>query len=326
VKAIRQRGYGSPERVLRLEEVGAPDAADDEVLVRVRAASINSVDCRKVRADPILVRLMMGLRTPNQPAIVADAAGVVEAVGPAVTELRVGDEVYGHAVGALGELVAGKTFVAKPARLTFEQAAALPTAASTALEAVRDNGVVSPGAGVLVNGAGGGVGTFAVQIARALGAQVTAVTAPDKVELVGSLGAVEVLDRTREDFTRRSGAFDLIVDIGGDHSLGSTLRALKPDGRLVMVGAHKHVLRRIGTGSLRRRLFKQRLFFFTAHVGIQELRALNEMIEAGQLMPVIDRTYGFDEAASALAYAESQQAAGKVVVTISGSADSTRDP
>jgi NADPH:quinone reductase-like Zn-dependent oxidoreductase len=316
VKAIRQRGYGSPERVLRLEEIAAPGPADNEVLVRVRAASVNSVDCRKVRADPILVRFMMGLRKPSQPAVVADASGVVEAVGSAVTELRVGDEVYGHALGALGELVAGRTFVAKPPRLTFEQAAAVPTAAATALEAVRDNGAVKPGDSVLVNGAGGGVGTFAVQIAKALGAEVTAVTAADKVELVGSLGAVEVLDRTRQDFTRRRGAFDVIIDIGGDHSLGSTLRALRPDGRLVIVGAHRGVLRRMLIGNLRRRFLKQRVIFFVAHVGTAELLALNELVEAGQLTPVVERIYPFDEAPAAVARAEGQQVAGKVVIRV----------
>jgi NADPH:quinone reductase-like Zn-dependent oxidoreductase len=316
MKAIRQRGYGSPERVLRLEEVAAPVPTQNEVLVRVRAASINSVDCRKVRADPILVRFMMGLRRPEQPAVVADAAGVVEAVGSAVAGLRVGDEVYGHALGALGELVAGDVFVAKPKRLTFEQAAAVPTAAATALEALRDNGAVRAGHRLLVNGAGGGVGTFAVQIAKAMGAEVTAVTASDKVDLVRSLGAAEVLDRKREDFTRRRRAFDVIVDIGGDHSLGSTLRALKPAGRLVVVGAHRGVLRRMLMGNLRRRFLGQRINFFVAHVGTAELLALNELIEAGQLTPVIERTYPFDEAAAAVARAEGQQVAGKVIVSV----------
>ncbi len=317
MKAIRQRGYGPPSRVLRLEEVAVPVPADNEVLVRVRAASINSVDCRKVRADPILVRLMMGLRAPSEPAVGADAAGVVETVGSAVTELHVGDEVYGHAGGALGELVAGETFVAKPKSLTFEQAAAVPTAAVTALQAVRELGAVKAGMKVLINGAGGGVGTFAVQIARALGAQVTAVTQADKVDLVRSLGVADVLDRITEDFTRRTRAFDLIVDIGGDRSLGSTLRALKPGGRVVLVGAHRGVLRRMVTGSLRRRLLKQQVGSLVAHVGTEELRALNELIEAGQLIPAIDRTYPLDEAAAAVAYAEGQQAAGKVVVRVS---------
>ncbi len=316
MKAIRQRGYGSPERVLVLEDVAAPVPSDNEVVVRVRAASINSVDCRKVRADPILVRFMMGLRRPNQAAVVADAAGVVEAVGSAVTELHVGDEVYGHALGALGELVAGETFVIKPQRLTFEQAAAVPTAASTALEAVRDKGTVKAGDRVLINGAGGGVGTFAVQIAKALGAEVTAVTATDKVELVRSLGADDVLDRTRTDFTRHRGAFDAVIDIGGDHSLRSTVRTLKPDGWLVIVGAHRGILRRLVAGTLRRRLFKQRIVFFEAHVGTAELVALNELIEAGQLMPVIEHTYRFDEAGAAVARAEGQQVAGKVVVSM----------
>jgi NADPH:quinone reductase-like Zn-dependent oxidoreductase len=316
MKAIRQLGYGRPDHVLRLEQVAAPVAADDQVMVRVRASSINSADCRAVLADPFLVRLMGGLRSPKDPEVGRDVCGVVEAVGGRVTGLEVGDEVYGHAAGALGELVVGRTFVAKPANVSFEQAAAVPTAGSTALQAVRDHGAAKPGDKVLVNGAGGGVGTFAVQVAAALGAQVTAVTGADKLEMVRTLGATTVLDRATDDFTRNRGAYDVIVDIGGDHSLGASLKALKPGGRLVMVGAHKGVLRRVIAGSLRRRFLKQPAIFFVANVNTTDLVTLREWVEAGKVKPVIDRTYPLERTADAVAYAEGQQAAGKVIVTV----------
>lgn len=316
MKAIRQRGYGSPERVLILEDVAEPVPADDQVLVRVRAASINSGDCRQVRADPMLVRFIQGLRSPKNPAFGADAAGVVEAVGAAVTDLHVGDEVYGVRRGALGELVAGKEFAVKPANLNFEQAAAVPIAACTALQAVRDKGGATAGARVLINGAGGGVGTFAVQVAAALGAEVTAVTSADKADLLRSLGATDVLDRAKVDFTTLRGRFDLVVDIGGDRSLGSALRSLKPTGKLVIVGAHRGVLRRLILGQVRRRLLKQPIVFFIADVVLDDLATLREMIEAGKVTPVIDRTFPLEQTAAAVAYAEGQQARGKVVVTI----------
>ena len=316
MKAIRQRGYGSPEQVLRLEDVAAPVTADDQVLVRVQAASINSGDCRQVRADPMLVRFIQGMRSPKNPAFGADAAGVVEAVGSAVTGLHVGDEVYGVRRGALGELVAGTTFALKPTNLNFEQAAAVPIAACTALQAVRDKGGATATDKVLVNGAGGGVGTFAVQIATALGAEVTAVTNADKADLLRSLGATDVLDRAKVDFTTLRGRFDLVVDIGGDRSLGSALRTLKPTGKLVIVGAHRGVLRRLILGQVRRRLLKQPIVFFIADVVLDDLATLREMIEAGKVTPVIDRTFPLEQTAAAVAYAEGQQARGKVVVTI----------
>ncbi len=316
MKAIRQLGYGSPERVLMLEEVPAPTPTDDQVLVRVRATSVNSGDCRQVRATPVLIRFLQGMRRPKNPAFGADAAGVVEAVGSAVADLHVGDEVYGIRRGAFGELVAGKTFARKPANLNFEQAAAVPIAACTALQAVRDKGGVKAGARVLINGAGGGVGTFAVQIAVAMGAEVTAVTSADKIDLVRSLGAANEIDRATEDFTTKRGEFDAVIDVGGDHSLGATLKALKPTGTLVIVGAHAGVLRRLVIGNVRRRLLKQPIVFFIAEVTTDDLAALRAMIEAGKLTPVIDRTFPLEETAAAVAYAEGQQARGKVVVTV----------
>jgi NADPH:quinone reductase-like Zn-dependent oxidoreductase len=316
MKALRQRGYGRPDNVLAIEEVAEPVPGPGQVLVRVRASSVNSADCRAVRADPVLVRLMGGLRRPKDPDVGRDVAGIVETCGSGVSGLRVGDEVFGHGAGAFAELVVGRNFVARPANLSFAQAAAVPTAGLTALQAVRDQGSVKLGDKVLVNGAGGGVGTFTVQIAMALGAEVTAVTGADKIEMVRSLGATTVLDRARNDFTRNRHAYDVIIDIGGDHSLGSSLKALKPGGRLVIVGAHKGVLRRIVAGSLRRRLLKQPILFFVANVNVDDLNSLRELVEAGKVTPVIDRTFPLQQTAAAVAYAEGQQATGKVVVTV----------
>jgi NADPH:quinone reductase-like Zn-dependent oxidoreductase len=316
MKAIQQLGYGSPDRVLVLEDVHAPVPADDQVLVSVKAASINSGDCRQVRANPVLIRAIQGWRRPKEPAFGADTAGVVEAVGATVAGIKVGDEVFGTRRGACGELVAGKNFVLKPTNLTFEQAAAVPIAACTALQAVRDKAETKPNDKILINGAGGGVGTFAVQIAAALGAMVTAVTTAEKSDLVRSLGATTVLDRAIDDFTKLSGQFDAIVDIGGDHSIGSSLKALKPGGRLVIVGAHSGVLRRLAVGNLRRRLLRQPVVFFIAEVSAQDLAKLRELIEAGKVTPVIDRCFTLEETAAAVAYAETQNATGKVVITV----------
>jgi len=315
VKAIRQRGYGAPGKVLRLEEVERPVPADDEVLVRVYASSVNSIDCRLARATPFVVRLMGGLRAPSNPAFGRDAAGVAEEVGKAVTDVAVGDEVFGARVGAFGEYVAGKNFVRKPANLSFEQAAAMPIASLTALQAVRDSGHVGPGDRVVINGAGGGVGTFAVQLAKALGAHVTGVTAADKVKLVKDAGADEVIDRRTTDYTRPA-KYDVIVDCGGDRSLSANLRALTAGGRFVVVGAHKGVLRKAMYGSLRRRLLKQSIVFVQATVNRSDLETVHAMVEAGDVMPVIDRVFPLDRAAQAVAYAETHQASGKVVVSV----------
>ncbi len=202
MRALVQDGYGAPAAVVRLAEVDEPTPADDQVLVRVVAASVNSLDWRRVRAVPSLVRLDEGLRRPKSPQFGGDAAGVVEAVGKDVSHVKAGDEVFGFRTGCFAELVAGRKFVLKPANLSFEQAAAVPIAAGTALIAVRDKGGVQPGQRVLVNGAGGGVGSYAVQIAKALGAHVTAVTSPQHAEMVKGLGADAVLDYTLHDFTR----------------------------------------------------------------------------------------------------------------------------
>ncbi len=213
MKALLHERYGSPDD-LRLAEVDRPAAGDGEVLVRVHAASVNAGDWRRVRAKPWLVRTSGGWRRPNSPLFGADAAGVVEAIGPGVTDLHAGDEVMGIRTGAFAEYVAGANFVPKPTNLSFEEAAAVPIAGVTALQALREHGELKSGQRVLINGAGGGVGSFAVQIAKALGADVTVVTSRDHVELLHSLGADRVIDYAREDATK-SGPYDLVVDTGG---------------------------------------------------------------------------------------------------------------
>jgi len=284
----------------------------------VRAASVNAGDWRRVRAKPFLVRTAEGWRRPRAPLFGADAAGIVEEVGPEVVDLRIGDEVMGIRTGAFAEYVAGANFVPKPINLNFEQAAAVPIAGLTALQALRDHGALEPGQRVLINGAGGGVGSFAVQIAKSLGADVTVVTSTDKLELLRSLGADRVIDYTREDATR-SGPYDLVVDTGGTPSIGNLRSALAPDGTLVLVAAAKGgmgVLGRIAAGAFRRRVLKQRVRFFIAAVRKEDLLHLKELIEAGKVTPAIDRTYPLAEAGKALRYLETGHAHGKVVITI----------
>jgi NADPH:quinone reductase-like Zn-dependent oxidoreductase len=317
MKALLHERYGSPDD-LRLAEVDRPTLEDDRVLVRVVASSVNAGDWRRVRAQPFLVRTAEGWRRPRSPLFGADAAGVVEEVGAEVTDLRVGDEVMGIRTGAFAEFVCGANFVPKPSNLTFEQAAAVPIAGVTALQALRDHGALQAGQRVMVNGAGGGVGSFAVQIAKAMGAEVTAVTSTDHLELLRSLGADRVIDYTREDATH-SGPYDLVVDIGGSPSIGKLRGALTSKGTLVMVGAAKGgigVLGRIAAGAFRGRVLKQRVRFFIAGVDKADLLYLKELIEAGKVTPAIDRTYPLAEAGRALRYVEAGHAHGKVVITI----------
>jgi len=303
MKAILQRGYGSPAKALKLEDIDRPSVGEGEVLVRVRATSLNSGDWRQVRAEPFIIRPMLGLRRPKEPGFAADAAGVVEAVGGGVTDLAVGDEVFGVRSGAASEYVSGKNFAPKPAGLSFEQAAALPVAGVTALQAVREwSGGVRTGQRVLVNGAGGGVGHFALQIAK----------------------ADDVIDYTRENFTHADQRYDVIIDCSGNRSIGSCLRALKPTGTLVFVGAHRGVLRRILFAVIRRRLFKQRVVFSVAKVRRDDLFTLKKLIEAGELNPVIDRIYPLEQTAAAVGYAEKQQVRGKVVITVAADPSDSR--
>jgi NADPH:quinone reductase-like Zn-dependent oxidoreductase len=322
MKAIVRDRYGSPD-VLELKDVQKPEIDDDGVLVRVRAASINAFDWHMMRGSPYLVRMMSGLRKPKSSAMGRDLAGYVDAVGKNVTEFRAGDEVFGSGVGALAEYVRGtaENFVPKPAGLTFEQAAAVSMAGRTALQGLRDNGQIKPGQRVLINGASGGVGTFAVQIAKAFGAHVTAVCSTRNVDQARSLGADEVIDYTRQDFTRGGQRYDLILDVAASGSLSSRRRVLEPNGILVGVGSADGgrtapiVAGLIETAVLSR-FGKQKAPFFIAKSSKEDLVVLKELIEAGKVRPVIDRTYPLSKAAEALAYLEKGHARGKVVITV----------
>lgn len=318
MRAIVQDRYGAPDH-LRLADVDEPEPTDEQVLVRVRAASLNALDWRRVRAQPWIVRLDSGLRRPRNPLLGADAAGVVEAVGSQVTHVKPGDEVYGLRTGSLAEYVAGKNFVAKPANLGFEQAAAVPVAATTALQAVRDHAQVQPGQHVLVTGAGGGVGHFAMQIAKAYGAEVTASSRTENLELLRSIGADHVVDYTRQDVTRGGRRFDVILDVAGRPSYGRLRRALKPAGTLVIVGAGHGpggALGGLASALVRSRILRQRVKVFIAKVTRDDLLELKQLIEAGKVTPVIDRTYPLEQVPEALRYLETERARGKVVISI----------
>jgi len=323
MKAIVRERYGSPD-VLKLRDIDRPVIDDDGVLVRVRAASINAYDWHMMRGSPSLVRLMAGLRKPKSTAMGVDLAGEVEAVGKNVTEFRPGDEVFGQRVGALAEYVCGsaKSFlVPKPAGLTFEQAAAVPMAASTALQGLRDKGQIKPSQRVLINGASGGVGTFAVQIAKAFGAHVTAVCSTRNVDQARSLGADEVIDYTREDFTRGGRKYDVILDVASSGSLSSRRRALEPNGTLVGVGAANNdgtasIVAGLLETAVLSRFGNQKMPFFLAKNSKEDLIVLKELIEAGKVKPVIDRTYPLNQTAEAIRYLETGHARAKVVITV----------
>src|SRR6516165_5180613 len=321
MKAIRYDRYGPPD-VLELRDVDMPAVGDDDVLVRVRAASVNPLDWHFMRGAPYLVRMVAGLPRPRDGRLGADMAGSVEAVGKNVTGFRPGDEVFGGLDdrGTLAEYISIRhdgAVLTKPAGLTFEQAASVPVAAVTALQALRDKGRVRPGHKVLVNGASGGVGTFAVQIAKAFGAEVTGVCSTPNVEMVASIGADQVIDYTREDFTRAGRRYDLLVDIAGNRTLAETRRALTPKGVLVGVGGPNkgHWIGPLGrsvTMALLSPVLSQRMVFFLARLNKADLGVLRDLLEAGKLTPVIDRTFPLGESARAIGYLEEGHARGKV--------------
>jgi len=314
MKAVLNREYG-PADDLRLQDVARPTIDDDQVLVRVRAASVNPFDWHLMRGEPRVVRLLVGLRRPKGGGIPGvDAAGTVEAVGANVTEFGPGDEVFGSCSATFAEYTIGseRNFVAKPENLSLEQAAAIPGAGVTALQAVRDHGAVEARQRVLINGAAGGVGTFAVQIAKSRGAHVTGVCSTPNLELVRSLGADEVVDYTAEDFTRR-GRYDVIIDNVGNHSLRDLRRALAPTGTLVAVGGG---LSKKLRAKLLNRFVDQRLVTFIANVNKADMITLKELIEDGKVAPVIDRTYQLSEAPEAIRYVETGHARAKVIITV----------
>jgi NADPH:quinone reductase-like Zn-dependent oxidoreductase len=321
MRAIVQSGYGSAD-VLHLREINKPVVSDDRVLVRVHAASVNAIDCHFVQGE-IYVRPISGLRGPKRHVRGVDLAGRVEAVGKNVTRFKPGDEVFGGGSGTFAEYASALegSLVPKPLQLSFEQAGAVFVAGCTALEGLRDKGHLQAGQRVLINGAGGGVGTFSVQIAKALGARVTAVTSTKNLEIVRSLGPDEVIDYTQEDFTRRERRYDVVLDVAAHRSLGDLRHLLTPDGTLVAVGMPKGsalaVLGRIVKMLVLSRLGGQRIVGFMARADHQDLVLLKELIVAGKLCPVIDRTYPLSEVPDAIRYVGSGQARAKVVITVS---------
>ena len=323
MKAIVYREYGSPD-VLGLQEVAKPVPKDDEVLVRVHAASLNPLDWHLLRGLPYIVRPTAGWLKPKRNITGVDVAGVVEAVGRNVTQFQPGDEVFGEKSRACAEYVCGpeSLFGRKPANLTFEQAAAVPVGAVTALQALRDKGKVQPGQKVLINGASGGVGTFAVQLAKSFGTDVTGVCSTANVELVRSLGADHVIDYTRENFTRSRQRYDVIVDNVGNHSLMALRRVLAATGTLVVVGIDPSkgnwigpLVRMLGAQVLSR-FGSRKLGFMLTDMKREDLLFLTELIEAGKVTPVIDRRYPLSEVPDAVRYLETMRARGKVVITV----------
>ncbi len=321
MRAVRYERYGPPE-VIQLRQVETPAPADDEVLVKVQAASVNPLDWHSMRGLPYVARLQLGVRKPSRGMLGADLAGIVETVGGSVTGYRMGDEVFGTAVGTLAEYVAVPqgNLAPKPPSIGFGAAAAVPVAGLTALQSLRDKAGLESGHRVLVNGAAGGVGTFAVQIARSFGAEVTGVCSTPNVELVRSIGAYEVVDYNRDDFARTGHRYDLILDAVGNRPISDLRRALAPSGTLVMIGpgAGKWIgpmmlMLKAATWS---RFVDQRMLWFLSQHSHDDLVALSDLIEAGKVSPVIDRTYRLAEVAEAIAYLEEGHARGKVVISV----------
>jgi len=321
MKAVIQTGYGSAD-VMKLKELEKPTPGNGEVLIRVLAASLAAGEYYGMRGKPFPIRFYIGFPRPKKDFVVGlDCAGVVESVGNGVTRFRPGDEVYGECHGSCAQYaVAGEGSIApKPANLSFEQAAAVPTSACTALQALRDHGKVGPGQKVLINGSSGGVGTFAVQIAKALGAEVTGVCSTKNVETMRSIGADHVIDYTEEDFTKGSARYDVILDNVASHSLAATRRVLTPNGLHVPSSGHAG-MGWIIAASLAGMFVRRQVSPFVAATNSESLLALNELIESGKVAPVIDRTYRLSDTAHAFAYLDEGHARGKVVIAVEESA------
>ena len=324
MKAIVQDRYGPPD-VLELRDVATPAPGDSGVLVRVHAAAVNALDWHYMRGDPYVARPSMGFRRPKVRIRGRDFAGRVEAVGEGVDRFRPGDEVFGEADGAFAEYLSAPAGAVdpKPANLTFEQAAAVPVAGNTALMGLRDLAQVRPGQRVLINGASGGVGTFAMQIAKSLGAEVTGVCSAKNSDLVRSIGADHVIDYASEDFSRNGQRYDVVFDLVGNRSLTDCRRALTPEGTLVLSGGGVSEggslvgpMALFVKGMLLSRLVRHRLVQFTEKPSSENLAALRELIESGAVTPVVDRTYPLGDVPEAIRYLEVEHARAKVVITV----------
>ena len=323
MRAVIQRCYGAAD-VLRLEDVAKPVAADNEILVKVRAAAINPLDVHYTTGKPYVMRLSAGLGAPDDVRVGVDFAGTVEAVGKNVKRFKPGDAVFGGRSGAIAEYVTvpeDRALALMPANASFEQAAAIPVAAVTALQGLRDMGRLQPGDKVLINGASGGVGTFAVQIAKAFGAEVTGVCSTRNVELVRSIGADHVIDYTRQDFTEGAQRYDLILDNVGNHSLMKTRHALVPGGTLVIVSGPKHdpwfgPMSRPVKAAMLSPFIDEEMAMLFAELNQKDLDVLADLVRTGKVTPVIDRRYALAEVPTAIRYLQTGRARGKVVVDI----------
>jgi NADPH:quinone reductase-like Zn-dependent oxidoreductase len=330
MKAIVYHEYGQAD-VVKCEEIEKPLPKDDEVLIRVRAASVNPLDWRLMAGKPPLLRLFFGLRKPRSGRPGVDVAGGVEAVGSKVTQFKPGDEVFGSCRGAFAEYAcSGESKIAmKPDNVTFEQAASINVAGLTALQGLRDKGKIQPGSKVLINGAAGGVGTFAVQIAKSFGAHVTGVCNTRNIEMVRSIGADEVIDYTQDDFTTSNQRHDLILDCVGNHSFSACRRVLNTGGRFVMVGGPHDpsmilLLAEMIKDVLVSVFISQKAVMFIAKSSQDDLTLIGQLIATGKIKPVIERRYTLSEAADAIGHVEEGHARGKVVITLDGTSGQPR--
>ena len=322
MKAIVYRCYGSPD-VLTYEDIEKPMPGDDEVLVKVHAASVNPLDWHYMRGSPYFIRLGSGVGAPKDIRLGVDFAGTVEAVGKDVEQFKLGDEVFGGANGAFSEYVTvrdSRALAMKPANITFKQAASVPIAAITALQALRDKGKIKTGHRVLINGASGGVGTFAVQIAKSFGAEVTGVCSTRNVEMVRSIGADHVFDYKKENYTESGKQYDLIIDNVGNHSLLANRRVLSPEGVLVIVGGAGGnwlgpLIRPI-KALLLSPFVGQEFVLILAQLRQEDLAILADLMQAGTVTPVIDRSYRLSEVAAAIRYSEEGHARGKIIIDL----------
>ncbi len=323
MKAIVYRCYGSPD-VLEFENVEKPAPADNEILVKIQAAAVNPLDWHYMRGSPYIMRLLgSGLGTPKDTRMGVDFAGTVEAVGRNVRQFKPGDEVFGGRSGAFAEYITvpeDRAVVLKPANLTFEQAASVPIAAITALQALRDKGQLKPGQKVLINGASGGVGTFAVQIAKSFGAEVTGVCSGRNAEMVRSIGADHVIDYRQEDYTENGQRYDLIIDNVGNHSLSENRQVLNPEGIFVIIGGSKGNWLGPLMSPIKALVYSpfvgQEFVMLLAQMRKQDLTILSDLMQTGKVTPVIDRRYRLSEVPAAIRYSEEGHARGKIVINL----------
>lgn len=323
MNAIVYRCYGSPD-VLQLEEIEKPAPADNEVLVKVKAAAVNPLDWHFMRGSPYIMRLIgVGIGKPEDTRLGVDFAGTVEAVGSQVTQFKPGDDVFGGADGAFADYVSiaeDQGLVLKPANMTFEQAASVPIAAITALQALRDKGQIKSGQKVLINGASGGVGTFAVQIAKSYGAEVTGVCSGRNEEMVKSIGADHVINYKKQDYTESGQKYDLIIDMVGNHGLSANRKVMTPEGKLIIVGGAKGNWVGPLMSPIKAMMYSpfvgQEFVMFIANMHKQDLAVLGELMASGEVTPVIDRSYALNEVPAAIRYSEEGHARGKIVIAM----------